>query len=309
MTTITRENLIQMLQDDPMLVEDLRSLLFTRELLTLPQTFAKFAETVDKQFEAINRRFETIDKQFEAINRRFDAIDKQFEAINRRFDAIDKQFEAINRRFETIDKQFEAINRRFETIDKQFEAINRRFDAIDKQFEAINRRFETIDKRFDVLESDVNQLKIDVSYLKGKSLETELPGRVRSRVEHRFNIRRSRVVRASTQYLPMHDFEDAVYDASIEGILTASQRQRILDTDLIVQGRSTDTGKDAYVAVESSFTIHDSDVVKANRTASALKKVFPDADVWAAVYCAAISDENSQRAKDDGVEVISNARL
>ena len=253
MTTITRENLIQILLDDPVLVEELRSLLLTRELLDLPQKLAEFAESVDRQFEAINQQFET-----------------------------------INQRFEAIDQQFEAINQRFEAIDKRFEAIDRRFDS---------------------LETDVDQLKVDVGLLKGKSLEYELAGRVRSRVEHRFKIRRARAVRASTQQLPAHDFEDAVYDAENAGVLSESQRQRILDTDMVVQGRSLDTGKDTYVAVESSFTIADSDIVRANRTAAALRNVFPNADVWAAVYCSEISDENTRRAQDDGVEVISNARL
>lgn len=225
MTTITKENLIQMLQDDPVLLEELRSLLLTRELLELPQKLADFAESVNKQFEAINKQFEVIGKRFEA------------------------------------------------------------------------------------LESDVNQLKIDVGYLKGKSLETEMPGRALSRLEYRFNISRPRLVRASTHYPPAHDFADAVRDALKDGILSESQRRRILDTDMIVQGRDSDSGKEAYVAVESSFTIADSDIVRANRTASALRKVFPDADVWAAVYCAEISDENTQRAHDDSVEVISNARL
>ena len=225
MTTITKENLIQMLQDDPVLLEELRSLLLTRELLELPQRLAEFAESVDRQFEAINQ-------------------------------------------------QFEIIN-----------------------------------TRLSVLETDVNQLKIDGAYLKGKVLESELPGRAASRLEYRFNIRRPRVVRTSTQYMPAHDFDDAIYEASDTGILSEIQRRRILDTDLIVRGRSNDTGKDAYVALESSFTIDDSDIVRANRTASAIRRVFPDADVWAAVYCAEISDENTQRAEDDGVEVISNARL
>ena len=211
MTTITRENLIQLLDENPELVEELRSLLLTRELLELPQKLAEFAESVDRQFEAIDRRF--------------------------------------------------------------------------------------------------GVLETDVGLLKGKSLEYELPGRARSRVEHRFKIRRTRAVRASTQQLPAHDFEDAVYNAENAGILSESQRQRILDTDMIVRGRSSDSSKDAYVALESSFTIDDSDIVRANRTAAALRKVFPNAVVWAAVYCAEISDENTQRAQDDGVEVISNARL
>ena len=232
MTTITRENLIQILQDDPVLVEELRSLLLTRELLDMPQNLAEFAESVNKQFE-----------------------------------------------------------------------------AIDKQFEVINARLDILEADVSELKTDVNQLKIDVGYLKGKSLETEMPGRALSRLEYRFNISRPRLVRASTHYPPAHDFADAVYQAFKDGILTESQRRRILDTDMIVQGRHADTDKETYVAVESSFTISDSDIVRSNRTASALKKVFPDADARAAVYCAEISNENTQRAQDDGVEVISNARL
>lgn len=236
---VTKENLIQILQDDPVLVEELRSLLLTRELLELPQKLAEFAEYVNKQFEAIEKQFE----------------------------------------------------------------------AIDKQFEIINGRLSILEADVGQLKTDVSQLKIDVGYLKGKSLETEMPGRALSRLEYRFNISRPRLVRASTHYPPAHDFTDAVHDASKDSILSESQRRRILDTDMIVQGRGADTGKDTYVAVESSFTIDDSDIVRANRTASALRKVFPDADVRAAVYCAEISNENSQRARDDGVEVISNARL
>ena len=228
-----------MLQDDPVLLEELRSLLLTRELLELPQKLAEFAEYANKQFEAIEKQFE----------------------------------------------------------------------AIEKQFEAVSKQFEIINARLNILETDVNQLKIDVGYLKGKSLETEMPGRALSRLEYRFNISRPRLVRASTHYPPAHDFADAVRDALKDGILSESQRRRILDTDMIVQGRGVDTDKDTYVAVESSFTIGDSDIVRANRTASAIRKVFPNADVRAAVYCAEISDENTKRAQDDGVEVISNARL
>jgi tetrahydromethanopterin S-methyltransferase subunit G len=170
-------------------LQELRSLLLTRELLDMPQNLAEFAESVNRQFEA---------------------------------------------------------------IDKQFEAINQRFEAIDRQFEAINRRFEAIDRRFDNLEADVEQLKVDVGYLKGKSLETEMPGRALSRLEYRFNISRPRLVRASTHYQPAHDFTDAVYEASKVGDLIENQHRRILDTDMIVQGRGADTGKDTYVAVESS---------------------------------------------------------
>ena len=144
-------------------------------------------------------------------------------------------------------------------------------------------------------------------FLKDHSIRSELLGRAVWRVADRFNIRRAEPVLAITSLSRDEGFEEAVCDAEEFGVLTDREYHRILDTDLIVQGRSNDTGRDTYVAVESSFTIGDSDIVRANRTASALRKVFPDSDVWAAVFCSTISDENSQRAEDDGVTVITKS--
>ena len=146
-------------------------------------------------------------------------------------------------------------------------------------------------------------------FLKDHSIRSELLGRAMWRVADKFNIRRAEPVIAVTSLSRDEDFENTVCDSEETGVLSECEYYRIMDTDLIVQGRSNDTGRDAYVSVESSFTIDDSDIVRANRTASALRKVFPDSDVWAAVFCSTISDENSQRAEDDGVTVITNVRL
>ena len=179
MTSLTKENLIQILQDDPVLLEEMRSLLLTKELLDLPQRFAEFAEYVNKQFEIIN---------------------------------------------------------------KQFEAINRQFEIINKQFDEVNIRLEILEKDTTQLKADVTQLKIDVGQLKGKSLEYEMPGRVRSRIEHRFNIRRTRVVRASTQYIQAHDFDDAVYGASDTGAIMGRQQNTASMPDQSTSAMATMSG-------------------------------------------------------------------
>ncbi len=147
------------------------------------------------------------------------------------------------------------------------------------------------------------------NFLRQQMIYSELLGRARLLIAGRFSVRRAEPVIAVTLLFRDELFEDAVWDAKDKGILAKSECFRIMDTDMIVRGISRDTGKDTLIAVESSFTVHDGDIVRVNRTASALRKVFPDADVWAAVYCAAISDENSRRAEDDGVEVISNVRV
>lgn len=146
-------------------------------------------------------------------------------------------------------------------------------------------------------------------FLKDHSIRSELPGRAVWRVADKFNIRRAKPALAITSLSRDEDFENTVCDAEETGVLSESEYYRIMDTDMIVQGKSRDTSKDTYVAVESSFTIDDNDIVRANRTASALRNVFPEADVWAVVYCSEISGENSQRAEDDGVTVITNVRL
>ena len=111
MTTINDiSDLVKILQEQPQWTETLRSFLLSRELLELPETFAAFVKTVDRQFEAIDRRFEAIDRQFEVVHQRFEAIDRRFEAIDRQFEAVDQRFDALETK---MDQGFAEVNRRF----------------------------------------------------------------------------------------------------------------------------------------------------------------------------------------------------
>lgn len=228
-TNITKENLIRLLQDDPVLLEELRSLLLTRELLELPEKFAEFAAATGERLHALEQSQTNLEQ--------------------------------------TLANFMESTERYFAKNDN------------------------------------------DIGYLKGVSLEAQLPGRARAQVEHYLGIRRTRVLRAVTLHNLSHDFEDAVYEAEEAGVLTRRQRRRILNTDMVVRGRSMANGGDVYVAVEASFTADDSDIDRASRSAEALRKVFPNADAAAAVYCESISTESSQTAEDESVKVIANETL
>lgn len=76
-TTIdTIEDLVRVLDDNPEWLEALRARLLSRELLELPNTFAKFAEETNRRFDEQDRRFDEqnakIDRLAEDTNRRFD---------------------------------------------------------------------------------------------------------------------------------------------------------------------------------------------------------------------------------------------
>ena len=57
----TVAELIQILRDDPVILEELRSVLLTQELLDLPAAHARLAEEVREFVAATNRRFERVE--------------------------------------------------------------------------------------------------------------------------------------------------------------------------------------------------------------------------------------------------------
>ena len=77
----TIEDLIQLLDDNPQWLEALRVRLLTRELIELPQTFAKFAE-------ATNQRFDRIEGRFAGVEERLDRGDERMDRIEGRLDRL-----------------------------------------------------------------------------------------------------------------------------------------------------------------------------------------------------------------------------
>lgn len=73
-TIDTVEDLIRVLDANPVWLEALRARLLTRELLELPQQLAAFAAATERRFEAVDRRFEAVDRRFEAVDRRFEQL-------------------------------------------------------------------------------------------------------------------------------------------------------------------------------------------------------------------------------------------
>ena len=144
----------------------------------------------------------------------------------------------------------------------------------------------------------------DIGILKGLVLEASLQGKAISFLSGRFKLRRGRVMRGPTMYEINHEFEDAVYDANLEGIITESQRNRILDTDLIARARDSAANETVYVAVEASFTIEADDIERVNETADSLRKVFPSNRVIAAMYGSSINDKDAKLARKQSVETL-----
>ena len=221
--TLTIQDVIRWIQEDPEAKEELRRILLTEELLNLPQKFAELVEMTRRNSRAIEQNSRAIEQNSRAIDRLVNASERR-------------------------------------------------------------------DR--------------DIGMLKGLALDASLQGNAISFLSGRFRLRRGTVMRGPTMYEINHEFEDAVYDANLEGIITESQRNRILDTDLIAWARDSAANETVYVAVEASFTIEEDDIARVNETADSLRKVFPSNRVMAVVYGSNINDKDAEFARNQSVETV-----
>ena len=240
----TMEDLIQVLDENPEWLEALRARLLTRELLEMPQTFAKFVAEM-YEFRAEMYRF---------------------------VEATNKQFEAIDRRFEAIDRRFEAVDRRFEAIDKRFEAIDKRFEAIDKRFEAIDKRFDEHTARLDSLDGSVQKLRNDMGPLKGGYARNAAIANA-ALIARKMGLRRSKT-------LSQEDLLDLTDAADIAGI-PSNQIDSFHLADLVMEAMDQER-EPCYIAMEISFTVNGRDTARAIRNAEFLTK-FSGKRAYAAV--------------------------
>lgn len=89
----TVDELVQILDSDPQMLEALRSRLLTKELLELPQRFAEYTEASERRFEAIDRRFEALERGLDELR---EEVRKFVEATNLRFEEVNRNLQAIH---------------------------------------------------------------------------------------------------------------------------------------------------------------------------------------------------------------------
>ncbi len=120
------ERLMQTLDENPHLMEAVRSRILTRELLELPQNMARLAERVDRLTERVDKLVE----QMVQLTERVDQLTEQQERTNTRLDQLTEQQERTNTRLDQLTEQQERTNTRLDQLTEQQERTNTRLDQI-----------------------------------------------------------------------------------------------------------------------------------------------------------------------------------
>ena len=234
----------------------------------------------------------------EKVNEILQLARRQEAAGVRRDEAEARREEAETRREEAEARREEAEIRRDAAIARMGEAIAALVDSV----EGLRGDVGGVQGNIEVLRGDVVGLGTDLGHLKGLGVESVLQGRVMQTIGSRLN-----VVLVSMQ-LPNR--VDVGFKALLEEAaggdspaVSRSDQTRILETDLIVQGRNNDAQVEAYLAVEASYTIQVNDITRVMDTRTALRKLFPEAEVAGEVFGVVISDDEKRLARRNRIRV------
>ena len=224
------EDIIKVVDENPLALEALRSRLLTRELLETPTRLAQFAES--------HARFEETSQQFMATTHQF------MVATNERLDRLET----------TLERFMAATNERLDRLETTLE----RFMATTQQFMATTQQFMvTANKRLDNLESLVRSIHHDVGVFKGhyaRDMAEALAFTIAD--EHGFAFKR---VLSKSEVAAMIQASDT------SGISRDDLRSFSVG-DAIMLVTDAD-GADCYIAAEASYTVHWGDVERAIRNA------------------------------------------
>lgn len=124
----------------------------------------------------------------------------------------------------------------------------------------------------------------DIGELKGIGLETKLFNRGPSLIATLLKVRRSERVRVAETDANSEEFNNVIYKAQDAGVISNDEYARLLNTDMIIKSARMGTSDPVYTAIESSYSVTRGDIEKVSRTASILRKVFPEAEIHAALY-------------------------
>ncbi len=253
---VIRQNprlIFEALSDDKELLDEVRRLVMTEDVLALPGRFSEMQETQNEMLADIRQLIVTQNRML-----------AEMEESSRRHD----RSEAVQNELLTKhDQMLETQNRMLETQNRMLETQNQMFGTQDQMLGTQDRMIETQNRMLDM----IKDLSDTVGHLVGSDLERKLAIKLPTRLEGRFGGRNLETLVYQDRSRPVTPgFRAKLDDAVSNGIITQAQRARILDTDMIVQA-TRDDSETVYFAIEASSAINEDDIDRAMASAEVLR--------------------------------------
>ncbi len=186
----TFHDLVQALHEHPEWREELRRLVLTEELLSLPQWVRELAEAqqrteqrVEELVEAQKRteeRLEQLTSRFDQLTARFDQLTARFDQLTVRFDQLAARVEQLAEAQQRTEEQLQQLTARVYELTVRFDHLTARVDQLAEVQQRTEQRMEELaeaqrrsDERVAQLaaaqqrtEETVRQLVVDMKHVK-----------------------------------------------------------------------------------------------------------------------------------------------
>jgi hypothetical protein len=257
-------DLIRLVETRPEWRAELRRLVLTNELLTVPDQLAALRARSEEQFQALAKAQQRTDLQLATLTERVTALaaaqertDSQLTALTERVTALTERVTALAAAQERMDSQLTALTERVTVLTERVTALTVAQERMDSQL-------ATLTEQVAALTRVVHTLTVDVGTLKGKSLEADYRSRGHAYL--------SRVVRRP-HVLTSDELTTLIEDARDRGMLSDIEAQELYETDLVIRGRRSEDGTEVYLVVEVSWGVGPHDVERAVQRARVLSHI------------------------------------
>jgi hypothetical protein len=250
-------DLIRLVETRPEWRAELRRLVLTNELLTVPDQLAALRARSEEQFQALAEAQQRTDLQLATLTERVTALTVAQERTDSQLTALTERVTALAAAQERMDNHLTALT-------EQVTALTERVTTLTAAQERMDRQLATLTEQVAALTRVVHTLTVDVGTLKGKSLEADYRSRGHAYL--------SRVIRRP-HVLTADELMTIIEDARDRGMLSDIEAQDLYETDLVVRGRRLEDGTEVYLVVEVSWGVGPHDVERALQRARMLSHI------------------------------------
>ena len=144
----------------------------------------------------------------------------------------------------------------------------------------------------------------DIGELKGIGLENRLYNRGPSHIATLLRVYDVARIRVAEKDDNSEEFNASMRQALESDVITLDEYDRVLITDMIVSALRPGASNQVYTAIEASYSVTRDDIRKVKETARILGRVFPDAEVHAALYYMNMAAFIEAEAVEQGIHLI-----
>jgi DNA repair exonuclease SbcCD ATPase subunit len=294
--SISREDLIRLLREDPTLLEELRALVLTKDLLELPvrtrEEYRELRGILRDLLDIVQRIIDILSKVAEQTERNtlmlqeqahmLAELSQQVQENSRQIAALIEQGREHDRRLAELSEQVAALvqqgrkhNELIAALIEQGREHDRRLAELAEQGREFDRRLREItehfQRQFELVHEQLRWLRDRFGTMYGQMMEI----RYRQNPYGYF----SEIVRRA-KWVTGDELDDLLSEALSKGLINEDEQKELMRADLIVRG--VREGQVTWLVVEVSGTIDNEDVDRAIKRSRLLAQCVNES-VWAVV--------------------------